>query len=307
VCRITALALLAILIEGVAASDPPALPPRTRLLIGISCQRIAEAPLVRKDGEPWRVVSSQPRQGLEFLGINPAKVEHIWIACGDDYPKGSMILVEGDFDTNKLQSKWLQHVRDRRHSAMSQRVEERMCFSYELPASTLAVPGLPTTIVVAAAGPKSIVMGFDKDSVTTSLTKDQAPETQANLIASFPKQAPLGAVLLPPSILTSPQALLAGIKQVAFTLHLDENFSSRLEFIPENSDTLRAFADSAKAGIEQIRRVFPPLAKQQGIDPAVIRLVTLVVETAKVETNNQRIVIRAEISGEEFRKATSKP
>jgi hypothetical protein len=305
--HVAALALFGFLTQTSIASNPPSFPSQTRLIIGIDCKQIAESPLVRKDFEFWRSIAADPRKGLAFLGIDPTKTERIWLSCGEDYPKDTLILIEGDFDATKLESKWQQQVRDRRHAATTQRVGERNCFTYELPANALAVPGLPTNVFVAVAGPKSVALGFGKESVTSRLSNEQSHDNQSNLVASLPKDASVGAVLSPPAILTSPQGLLAGIKQIVFTIRFNDNLGLSLEATPDNADGIKVIAEAARACIEQTRRVFPPLAKQQAIDPQMIRLISACVEAAQIETSDQRVVIRADLSGDEFRKAVGKP
>lgn len=286
----------------VLAADLPPLPATARMLIRVDCKRFGESALFQKDSTGWRSLLADPRKGLESLGVDPGKVEQIWIIAGDDFPSGTFVRVEGDVDTAKLETKWQQLVRERKFGATLQRVGERSCYSFDLPATVIAIPGLPATAYVGIAGPKTVIIGFDKETVCTQANLGNAP-----LVLDDPKSQVVGFLISPPTSFTSPQGILAGVKQISGHVHATDNLLIQMTATSADDANRQVFSESLRAGLEQIRRVFPPLAKQQNIDPRIIGVITKMVEIVQVESSAQKTQLKIELSGDEIRKALSKP
>lgn len=81
----------------------------------------------------------------------------------------------------------------------------------------------------------------------------------------------VAGVLVPPAVLTAPDAVLAGVNSATLDASIAAGMTVRVRLATADVDSLTS---RLTAGSEQVQKLFAPLAVQQGIDQRSIALVT---------------------------------
>lgn len=297
---------LFLLIGWQVMAGPPTFPPNTQFLCRIDAASFVSSDVIRKDIEPWKALVGEFRMGLNAVGINPDQVEKVWIACGDDFPKSLAVVVEGTFETAKLEPNWQRLVRDRQFNFKVVKDADSVGYSLDLSPTAFPIPGLPKSIVLTSAGPKSVAFGITKEhlfeiSAPTSGAARPALESQLVNDAAFSLAWKL------PGVMTGPNALLTGANQLTGVVKASTDLACEIRITADSADACRNLAESFRVGTDQLQRVFPPLARQQGVDPRIIRVVTALATAAKNDVEQNTTIVKSQLAGDEVKKLLTKP
>src|SRR5262245_54169009 len=96
-------------------------PPDTRLVVGINLGQALGSALVKKSSDRLRPIFEDFGKALAALGAEPVQVNQVWLACGEDYPKGCVLVVQGKMDPAKVENRLQQLVREKKLAARSYR------------------------------------------------------------------------------------------------------------------------------------------------------------------------------------------
>jgi hypothetical protein len=296
-----------ILTSGPGA-DPslPPYPASTQYLIRFNVADFRTAPAIRQNIEPWLSLVSEFRNGLRAIGVNPDDVEQIWLGGDDNYPASAVVVVRGSFQSAQLESHWQQLVRNRKFNAKTVRDADSVGFLLQLPPTALAIPGLPSTIIIAKAGPNAFALGVDKDRVfdvadpSVENPKPRTnlrltPETNGSLIWNLPKP------------LFAPDAMLAGVVQLAASVNATTELTLELRFECESSAISQKLAESGKLEVDRFRHVFPPVARQQGTDARIINVIVALADSAQWQVEDRRAILKMAVSSDQLRRLLAKP
>jgi hypothetical protein len=270
----------------------------TRLIVGVQLKQVKDTPLVKRNGDRLRAVFADWTSAIAHLGIDPAQVDRMVVAVGEDYPKGTAIVILGKIDPAKVDAKMQQHIRDRRFAVRPFRQDDKSCYSLETPVGLNPIPGLPVTTFVSARQ-EGMVIAFDELTLAALLrlqNPDEAPRDRfANYKAVLEGEAGIVGVLLPPETLTAANALLAGVKAVELEVTVTDSINAKTVFRLADGT---AFQPRLKSGIDQAKQLFPPMAMQQGIDPKLTQFIVELLGAAKVEQDGKDVTLMAELSGD---------
>src|SRR5437868_14959779 len=95
--RLAAMCILT-LASTARADDPRAyFAPDVRLVMSLNAKQMAAAPLAKGDGPAHDFVAGLQKTCAPF-GIDAAKhLDRIWFVCGEDYPKGTLLFLQGKY------------------------------------------------------------------------------------------------------------------------------------------------------------------------------------------------------------------
>jgi hypothetical protein len=274
------------------------LPASTRLLVGIHVKQLTDSPLAKKHGEPLRAMFTDWATALVNLGADPAQVEHVWIAAGDGYPRGTAVLITGKAGAAQLDAKLQQHIRERRMAVRPFREENRPCYSLETPVGLNPIPGLPATVFVSARD-DGIIVTFDQETLTLLLRPIEATKSARERFAAHKDAlaAPNGfvAACSPPESLTATDGLLAGVKSIVADAVVEDGLTIKIEI---RADNVAVFQSRLADGLTQARQLFVPLATQQGFDPKLMQFIHDLLANAKIETKDDVVTLTSEMNAE---------
>jgi hypothetical protein len=273
------------------SAPPPALPGGARLVVKLDLAALADAPLVRKDAARWRAWADDWAKALAACGCPAGEVQQLWFAAGEDFPRGSELIAAGSFEPQKFEDRLNRQARDKRWGTRRWGDESPPMFSLELPVAANPIPGLPGVAYVSADD-GVVVIGFDKDVV-------RAPRHGRESIAGeFAEGVVLAARLLPPPAVTGPGGLLAGIRQVKADVRMTDAAALLVELTPAEGTTAETVADQTRSFVDHVRKNFPLLAAQQGVNARFVALVGDVLAAAKVRVDGGRVTVAAEVPGD---------
>jgi hypothetical protein len=110
--------------------------------------------------------------------------------------------------------------------------------------------------------------------------------------------APVRAVAAWPAALNDPQAALAGCQYSTFALTWADPMTMKCTFTCSDESSASSLADKAIGLVAQIRQLFPLLANQQNLDPAMSKFITATANAAKVARTGGSVTISAELTAE---------
>ncbi|MBX7106010.1 MAG: hypothetical protein K1X57_18150 [Gemmataceae bacterium] len=288
---------------------PPAeildrLPGTTRLVIGLKWKVLTESELVRSNGEQLKELFGNVPGMLSQLAVESDRVERIWIVAGDEFPTGSAIVVCGSFDLSRVQARLAEWSRDRRFATRSNRDGARTTYAADLPVGSLPIPGVPTTTHLGLAEER-LIIATDRETLNALVAKSPLPES-SKVKLPVPAQfwdSTVAGVLVPPAVLTAPDAVLAGVNSATLDASITNGMTLRVRLTTANADSLTS---RLAAGAEQVQKLFGPLATQQGIDPRLIALVTELTGKTSISKSEGAVEATAILTADEIAKKTKK-
>lgn len=283
------------LLTGPALAQPGGtadrLPADTRFLAGIRWAAATETEFARQHGGRLKQLFGDLPDGLAMIGIEPARVDRIWLAAGDAFPAGTVLVIEGKLNPGTIEAKLNEIGRERKFIVRRSREQNRNVFELETPVGWLPVPGLPLKLHLAA-GEEAFLVASDRDTLLKALRKPAAEVGRKfEPFADVWKQ-PVAAVLLTPDVLAAPDAALAGVSSATFELSLTDAVNARAVF---KTGDPAGFAGRLNTGLEQARQLFEPLATQQGLDAKLIAGVRELLKRANVEPAGDAVVLTARL------------
>jgi hypothetical protein len=289
-------ALITLLALAVPAFAQPGrtadrLPADARFLAGIRWAAATETELARQHGGRLKELFGDLPGGLATIGIEPAKVDRIWLAAGDAFPAGTLLIIEGNLNPGAIEARLNEIGRERKFIVRPSREQNRNLFEMESPVGWLPIPGLPLKLHLAA-GDDAFLVASDRDTLLKALRKPAAEAGRRfEPFADLWKQ-PVAAVLLTPDVLAAPDAALAGVASATFELSLTDAVIARAAFKARDA---AAFSGRLSAGLEQARQLFEPLATQQGLDAKLIAGIRELLKRAKVEAADDAVALTARL------------
>lgn len=293
------------LTASVSAVDQPwaALPAATRLVIQAKPKLLGETAVAKKEFVRFRLWWADLVRGLDYIGIDANNIEQVWAAAGDNYPSETVIVLQGKLKPEMVEARWKVLIKDQKTTFRIVRDGDKVVYAMDLPAVTGVIPGLPATMFVKPVDGRWLVMAFDKDAAWATAERLAKPSERLSAqleslkAALLPESGPTFTAM-PPPVLTAPQSVLEGVAQLTGEVIAGESLTFRMKVLARNSDEGSKFAERLRSGLAQVKEVFEPLAKQQGIEPRIIRLILEFASGAKVDASGEKVGLTVELSAE---------
>ncbi|MFL5331415.1 MAG: hypothetical protein ACJ8C4_21205 [Gemmataceae bacterium] len=285
-----------------AADDPREyLTADTRLVVNIQVAQVLDASISKLDIGPARAAAEWINQAAKTLGLDPSKnFERIWIICGDAYPKGTLVVVQGKFDQDRLLTRFRELGRERKQSARVLYEDERTVLNIEILRAVQAIPGVPASVFVGPASAEMLLVAFEKNTLLDALTKrlpkpgpTGAPVTP--LLEKLDRTAAVSVAAALPSGLTSAQAGLAGAKDLIGTIKLDERITARCTISMAPGQSASVLAERLTRGLKDTRELLPSMA--QSTDRGLMAWLSAGLSATVVEIKNDTVEIKLEMRG----------
>jgi hypothetical protein len=312
---LAALALVAWAIPGRAAEVNKYLPDDAEIIMVLNVQQILSSPIVQKNGLPHikQLLQSDEtaKKTLEALGFDPLKdLTRVTVtASAVSQDAKGVIIVEGNFDVAKFESKALELAKEK-STAIKAVVEDghkllefKGGANEDKPAYGAMID--KNTIVVASD--KAFVLdSFDRAAgkKKVSLKKEVlALVEKANQSQSMWLVAP-GAIFAKSPLAEDDKAkkIIEKIDNVSVGFNLAEDFTMATAIVTKSADAAKEISEELKNGLEQMKGLLALVAGQQKeLAPLVD-----IIGSMKVATENTTVTLKSEVSHEMIEKSLKK-
>lgn len=250
------------------------------------------------DKSPFATAITELSTWAARLGLDPVKqMQAVWLGMTEAYPRGTLLVLRGNFDVSGIERKLSDLSKNPRVVTAYSRDRDVIFASVQVPPVTAPLPGFPGTLHVAVLSAETILVGFDRETVTEAATRkiDRRSAPVDSQLKHWDASAPLRAVAVWPPSSNLSDAALAGCQYTTLAVTFAAPPMLRCNFAFAEESAAGLFADKANTLAAEVRQLFPLLSNQQGVDPTLARCITAAANTAKVERTGANVAVIAEL------------
>jgi hypothetical protein len=290
-----------------AADAAGNLPNGTSLVVSFNVKQFLQTPLARDNGA-IRSTTEDMVRALDSFGIDSRTgLERIMLAVSNDW----LMLLEGRFDADKVAARMKDKARERMDDI--QIIDEGGATVYQcrLPAAGRnAKVSLPERFVMTVLDANTIALAVDRKTLSEAIDKkagrrksDQKARL-TDLVGRIDAKETLSIVYVPSADQGGP---LGGIVGVSGGVTVSDGLATEIRIDARDADATKLAADTVREAITKVRDILPGLAAMQlGLDNAGKDAVREMVDTFKVTTSQNTVVVSGAISKDLIEKAGKK-
>jgi hypothetical protein len=277
------------------------------LVVSFSVKQFLQAPLAREHIAIRSTIDDMVKS-LDTFGIDSRKdLDRIVLAVSNDW----LILLEGRFDVDKVTGRMKEKARERKDDIQIIDEGGATLFQCRLPAAGRnAKVSLPERFVLTVLDANTIALAVERKTLTEALEKkagrrksDVKPRL-AELVGRIDSKESISIVFVPTADQAGP---LGGVTTISGGVTITDGVSTEVRIDAKDADATKVVADTARTAVANVREILPGLAAMQiGLDPAGKDAVREMVDSFKVTTSQNTVVISGSIPKELIDKAARK-
>jgi len=309
-----ALAGLAVVAAPAPAADPAKyLPNDTSMVMSFNVQQLLGSDLVKKHAleqiKSAMMVDPQAQQVFKDLGLDPLKdFDRVTIAVGGDGPEKPFIIVQGKFDTKKIEAKAADFAKTQ---------ADKLKISKEADGTVYEVSGGPTPMYAAVVDDTTLAASPAKAAILDAQARAQGkkkaslPKEIQNQVASADEKASAWMAVDPLSLIEKiPQAAgqpgakgqMQKIAVITGTFNVASDVKIELSVVTKTDDDAKVMSKQIEDGLMQAKAALPLLLGQQEELKPVIELVS----SLKSSASGKTITIKGGLTADYLEKALKK-
>jgi hypothetical protein len=282
-------------------------PNGTSLVVSFNVKQFLQAPLTR-DNAAIRSTTEDMVKALDSFGIDSRTgLERIMLAVSNDW----LMLLEGRFDADKVAARMKDKARERKDDIQIIDEGGAMVYQCRLPATGRnAKVSLPERFVMTVLDANTIALAVDRKALSEAIDKkagrrksDQKTRL-TDLVARIDAKETVSIVYVPSADQAGP---LGGIVGVSGGVTVSDGLATEIRIDAKDADATKLAADTVREAIAKVRDILPGLAAMQlGLDNAGKDAVREMVDSFKVTTSQNTVVVSGSISKELIEKTWKK-
>jgi hypothetical protein len=286
------------------------LPDGTVFVLSLNVKNLLKSPLLRADEQAFRKAMGEAAKVLGDFGVNPEKdLDRVVLAAGQGMqPNAMLILLEGTFNTAKLEAQIGALARERKGNVEPAEGAPAGVYQVRLPQQARNNPGVPGKVLFTVLDRNFVAVAADPDALTAALAKkngkkaDVKREVLAEIAKINPKETASVVVVPPQEMLAGGPA--AGMTKITGGVTVGEGVKTDLLLSTKDGTAAKDLAQAINDGLAQIKQFVPILAGQQpGVGKKEIDMITEVIDSFKASPQSNGVTIKGEITKEFIDKA----
>jgi hypothetical protein len=243
------------------------LPDGTLVVVSFNFKQLLDAPLLKSDEKSFKEGMDNFAKALQGFGVDPNKdIKRVVLAAGMD-PKNIVVLLEGKFDTDKMNAKLKELAKDKNGNLKVADDEKVAHYKVRLPKVPIPQAGaLPEELVLTPLDENFIAVALERDALGDAIAKrggkkGDVKKEVVDLVGKINPKETLSFVVVPP------QELLAGspvdgLKTVTGGVTVAEGIKADILMSMKDAESAKTLAQMINEGLSQIKQFLPVVATQ---------------------------------------------
>jgi hypothetical protein len=306
--------LLMALVAGPARASEVSqyLPDGTVVVVSFNFKQLMDAPLLKADEKAFKEHMNGFAKALEGFGVDPNKdIKRVVFAGGLD-PKNVVVLLEGKFDTDKLNAKLKELAKDK--DAHLKVADDDKVAHYKVKLPKMAIPqagNLPEELVLAPLDENFVAVALEKDAISDAVAKRSGKKGEVKkdvveLVGKISPKETLSFVVVPP------QEMLAGspvdgLKTVTGGVTVGDGVKTDILMSMKDAASATSLAQMINEGLSNVKQFLPIVATQApNFGPKEQKMVQDLIDLFKANAKDDSVRLQGMISKEFINKNSKK-
>jgi hypothetical protein len=295
---------------GRAADLDKYLPDGTIFVLSLNVKNLLESPLLRGDEKAFKTAMGEAAKALEEFGVDPGKdLSRVVIAAGEGAPNNALVLVEGTFNTAKLQTQLANLAKEKKGNIEPAEGAPAGVYQVKLPPQARRNPGMPDRFLFTVLDRNFLAIAPNQSSLEDVLAKkkgEKKPEVKPEMLQEIGKINPketASVVIIPPSQLLQ-GGPAAGMTKITGGVTVGQGVKTDLLLSTKDADSANDLAKAINDGLAQVKQLIPIFAgNQPGVGQKEIGMITELIDSFKATAQPKGVSIKSEISKDFIEKA----
>jgi hypothetical protein len=307
-----ALAAVLLAAPGPAAEIDKYLPDGTVFVLSLNVKNLIESPLLRGDEKAFKTAMGEAAKALEDFGVDPGKdLNRIVIAAGagQDAPNNALVLIEGTFNTAKLQTQLANLAKEKKANIEPAEDAPAGVYQVKLPPQARRGPGMPDRFLFTVLDRNFLAIAANQAALGDVLAKkkgEKKTEIKPDMLTEIQKINPketASVVIMPPKELLA-GGPAAGMTKITGGVTVGQGVKTDLLLSTKDADAANDLAKAINDGLAQVKQLIPIFAgNQPGVGPKEIGMITELIDSFKATAQPKGVSIKSEISKDFIDKA----
>jgi hypothetical protein len=293
-----------------AAEMDKYLPDGTVFVLSVNVKNLIDSPLLRGDEQAFKTAMGEAAKALEQFGVDPGKdLTRVVIAAGEGAPNNALVLIEGTFNTAKLQAQLANLAKEKKGNIEPAEGAPAGVYQVKLPPQARRNPGMPDRFLFTvldrnflAIAPAQVAL----DDVIAKKKGDKKTEIKQEMLTELgkinPKETASFVIMPPAQLLQGGPA--AGMTKITGGITVGQGVKTDILLTTKDGDTANELAKAINDGLAQVKQLIPIFAgNQPGVGPKQIGMITELIESFKATADSKGVSIKSEITKEFIDKA----
>jgi hypothetical protein len=293
-----------------AADIDKYLPDGTVFVLSLNAKNLIDSPLLRGDEKAFKTAMGEAAKALEDFGVDPGKdLNRIVLAAGEGVPNNAVVLIEGTFNTAKLQAQPANMVKEKKGNVEPAEDAPAGVYQVKLPPQARRNPGMPSRFLFTVLDRNFLAVAADQAALSDVLAKkkgDKKTEIKQEMLTEIGKINPretASVVIIPPAQLLQ-GGPAAGMTKITGGVTVAQGVKTDILLTTKDGDAATELAKAINDGLAQVKQLIPIFAgNQPGVGPNQIAMITELIDSFKATAQPKGVSIKSEITKEFIDKA----
>ncbi|HTK77455.1 MAG TPA: hypothetical protein VL371_19480 [Gemmataceae bacterium] len=293
-----------------AADIDKYLPDGTIFVLSVNVKNLLDSPLLRGDEKAFKTAMGEAAKALEEFGVDPAKdLNRVVIAAGEGAPNNALVLVEGTFNTAKLQSQLANLAKEKKGNVEPAEGAPAGVYQVKLPPQARRSPGMPDRFLFTVLDRNFLAIAPNQMSLEDVLAKkkgDKKTEIKQEMLQEIGKINPretASVVIIPPQQLLQ-GGPAAGMTKITGGVTVGQGVKTDILLTTKDGDAAKDLAKAINDGLAQVKQLIPIFAgNQPGVGQKEIGMITELIDSFKATAQPKGVSIKSEITKDFIDKA----
>jgi hypothetical protein len=286
------------------------LPDGTIFVLSLNVKNLLDSPLLRGDEKAFKTAMGEAAKALEEFGVDPAKdLSRLVIAAGENAPNNALVLIEGTFNTAKLQTQLANLAKEKKGNIEPAEGAPAGVYQVKLPPQARRNPGMPDRFLFTVLDRNFLAIAPSQVAVEDVIAKkkgDKKAEIKQEMLTEIGKINPketASVVIIPPQQLLA-GGPAAGMTKITGGVTVGQGVKTDLLLSTKDADAANDLAKAINDGLTQVKQLIPIFAgNQPGVGQKEIGMITELIDSFKATAQPKGVSIKSEISKEFIDKA----
>lgn len=293
-----------------AADIDKYLPDGTIFVLSLNVKNLLDSPLLRGDEKAFKTAMGEAAKALEEFGVDPGKdLTRVVIAAGEGAPNNALVLVEGTFNTAKLQTQLANLAKDKKGNVEPAEGAPAGVYQVKLPPQARRSPGMPDRFLFTVLDRNFLAIAPNQMSLEDVLAKkkgDKKTEVKQEMLQEIGKINPretASVVIIPPQQLLQ-GGPAAGMTKITGGVTVGQGVKTDILLTTKDGDAAKDLAKAINDGLAQVKQLIPIFAgNQPGVGQKEIGMITELIDSFKATAQPKGVSLKSEITKDFIDKA----
>lgn len=293
-----------------AADMDKYLPDGTLFVLSVNVRNLLDSPLLRGDEKAFKTAMGEAAKALEEFGVDPAKdLNRVVIAAGEGAPNSALVLIEGTFNTAKLQTQLANLAKEKKGNIEPAEGAPAGVYQVKLPPQARRNPGMPDRFLFTVLDRNFLAIAPTQVALEDVLAKkkgEKKTEVKQEMLTEIGKINPretASVVIIPPAQLLQ-GGPAAGMTKITGGVTVGQGVKTDILLSTKDGDSATELAKAINDGLAQVKQLIPIFAgNQPGVGQKEIGMITELIDSFKATAQSKGVSIKSEISKDFIDKA----